>query len=295
MHSNHSLILQKTLAFLAMVQTRSGKQTVSPQHSDGEIKGMNSPRSSRGQSQDRGDDIDPIIYSLFQKMMAKMVSEQAEASLKKATPKNKLRKKLVRKQIRITRKKVQPNSTSLSTKSVEEEESKEEQFVFSQNPPRQFVKILEEPESVNNRPKYGILAEDQMREQLREVTRAVKDIQAKSKGKQTYTGEDFYDGLDGDDNLENLPRKFIKFDGTGNPKAHLVTFYAECNRFRKDNRALFICFPRSLEGTACKHPKLSLTSLTSPSIITFQFSRINEGQNGHFLRLNLAENPKFHS
>ena len=91
-----------------------------------------------------------------------------------------------------------------------------------------------------------------MREQLKEMNRAIKDIQAKSKGKQTYTGEDFYDGLDGDDNLENLPRKFLKFDGTGNPKAHLATFYAECCRFRKDNRALFICFPRSLEGIAAR-------------------------------------------
>ena len=84
------------------------------------------------------------------------------------------------------------------------------------------------------------------------MNRAIKDIQAKSKGKQTYSGEDFYNGLDGDDNLENLPRKFLKFDGTGNPKAHLATFYAECGRFRKDNRALFICFPRSLEGTTAR-------------------------------------------
>ena len=91
-----------------------------------------------------------------------------------------------------------------------------------------------------------------MQEQMKEMNRAIKDIQAKSKGKQTYSGEDFYNGLDGDDNLENLPRKFLKFDGTGNPKAHLATFYAECGRFRKDNRALFICFPRSLEGVAAR-------------------------------------------
>ena len=90
-----------------------------------------------------------------------------------------------------------------------------------------------------------------MREQLREVTRAVKDTQAKSKGKQTYSGEDFYDGLDRDNKLKNLPCKF-KFDGTGNPKAHLATFYAECSHFRKDNKALFIYFPRSLEGTTTR-------------------------------------------
>ena len=91
-----------------------------------------------------------------------------------------------------------------------------------------------------------------MQEQMKEMNQAIKDIQAKSKGKQTYSGEDFYHGLDGDDNLENLPRKFLKFDGTSNPKAHLATFYAECGRFRKDNRALFICFPRSLEGTTAR-------------------------------------------
>ena len=84
---------------------------------------MDSPRSSRGQSPDKGDDVDPIIYSLFQKMMAKMVSEQAKVSMKKAAPKNKFKKKPVRKQIRITRKKVQPDSTFEGTESVEEEES----------------------------------------------------------------------------------------------------------------------------------------------------------------------------
>ena len=32
----------------------------------------------------------------------------------------------------------------------------------------------------------------------------------------------------------------------------LATFYAECCRFRKDNRALFICFPRSLESVVAR-------------------------------------------
>ena len=35
-------------------------------------------------------------------------------------------------------------------------------------------------------------------------------------------------------------------------KAHLATFFAECSRFKRDNRALFLCFPRSLEGVAAK-------------------------------------------
>ena len=58
--------------------------------------------------------------------------------------------------------------------------------------------------------------------------------------------------MEGDNNLENLPRKFIKFDGTGDPKAHLAMFFAECAWFSEDNRALFLCFPRSLDGIAAK-------------------------------------------
>ena len=66
-----------------MVQTRTGKETV-PQHSDSEVEGMDSPKSVRGQGQSKGDDIDPAMYGLFQKMMARMMSEQAEASLKRS-------------------------------------------------------------------------------------------------------------------------------------------------------------------------------------------------------------------
>ena len=84
------------------------------------------------------------------------------------------------------------------------------------------------------------------------MAKVVKDLQARDKGKKVFTSEDFYDGLEGDEELENLPRKFIKFDGSGDPKAHLAMFFAECSKFKRDNRALFLCFPRSLEGTAAK-------------------------------------------
>ena len=96
------------------------------------------------------------------------------------------------------------------------------------------------------------VAEDPLQAQFREMARVVKDLQARDKGKKVFTSEDFYDGLEGDDDLENLPRKFIKFDGSGDPKAHLATFFVECSRFKRDNRALFLCFPRSLEGVAAK-------------------------------------------
>ena len=70
--------------------------------------------------------------------------------------------------------------------------------------------------------------------------------------KRVFTSENFYDGLDGDDDLDNLPKKFIKFDGSGDPKTHLALFFTECSKFRRNNRALFLCFPRSLEGIAAK-------------------------------------------
>ena len=126
-----------------MVQTRAGKETA-PQHSDSEIEAMDSPKSVRGQSQSKGDDIDPAMYSLFQRMMARMMSEQAEAGQKKAAPKSKPKKKAVKKPVRIVRKKVQPDTTSEESESAEEESEEEEQFVYSQNPPQQFVKITAE-------------------------------------------------------------------------------------------------------------------------------------------------------
>ena len=82
---------------------------------------MSSPKSVRGQGQNRKDDIDPAMYDMFQKMMARMMSEQAEAKLKEAVPKSKLRKKPVKKQVRIIRKKIQSDTTSEESESVEEE------------------------------------------------------------------------------------------------------------------------------------------------------------------------------
>ena len=96
------------------------------------------------------------------------------------------------------------------------------------------------------------VAEELLQTQFKEMAKVVKDLQARDKGKKVFTSEDFYDGLEGDEDLENLPRKFIKFDGSGDPKAHLAMFFAECSKFKRDNRALFLCFPRSLEGTAAK-------------------------------------------
>ena len=117
-----------------MVQTRAGKETA-PQHSDSEVEATSSPKSVRGQNQNQTDDIDPAMYNLFKRMMARMMSEQAEASQKEVAPKSKPKKKAVKKPVRIVRKKVQPDTTSEETESVEEESEEEEQFIYHQNPP----------------------------------------------------------------------------------------------------------------------------------------------------------------
>ena len=128
---------------------------------------------------------------------------------------------------------------------------------------RQPKKVAEEPESVN-KPRDGVPTEDS----IQALTKMVKDLQIRDKGKKVYTRQDFYLGLDGDSNLEDLPRKFIKFDGSDNPKAHLAMFFAECARFSEDNRALFLCFPRSLEGIAAKYHTQSTSTPLSCEILT---------------------------
>ena len=111
------------------------------------------------------------------------MSEQAEASQKEGCSEKQTKEEGCEKPVRIVRKKVQPDTTSEETESVEEESEEEEQFVYHQNPPPQLVKTAAEPESINK----PIPANDPMQEQMKEMNRAIKDIQAKSKGKQTYS------------------------------------------------------------------------------------------------------------
>ena len=230
-----------------MVQTRTGKQTVQ-QHSDSEIEEMNSPRLSRGHGSEGEDDVDPAMYKIFQKMMSKMMSEQAGAGLKKASSKSKIKRKPIKRHVKISKQKVQHDNISEDSESAEEDSRRRRATdMFIPKHLRQSKRVGEEPVSVN-KPKYGPPTEDL----IQALTKIVKDLQIRDKGKKVYTRQDFYLGLDGDNNLENLPRKFIKFDGSGDPKAHLAMFFAECARFSEDNRALFLCFPRSLEGIAAK-------------------------------------------
>ena len=51
---------------------------------------------------------------------------------------------------------------------------------------------------------------DPTQSQLKDVVKMVKDLQARDKGKRVFTSEDFYDGLDGDDDLDNLSQEIYQ-------------------------------------------------------------------------------------
>ena len=224
-----------------MVQTRSGKRTSAPQYSSTSEEEMGSPRSERSQEQQQEDDgIDPQMYAMFRKMMNKMMNEQPGTS----SERNPFREKFHgQRDKRASRKQIQLEEISDGTDSTEDTDEEYEV-------PPVFQKRGREQRKSHRSKSQD--AEKPLQAQFKEMARVVKDLQARDKGKKVFTSEDFYDGLEGDDDLENLPRKFIKFDGSGDPKAHLATFFAECSRFKRDNRALFLCFPRSLEGVAAK-------------------------------------------
>ncbi|CAN6447962.1 unnamed protein product [Victoria cruziana] len=87
-------------------------------------------------------------------------------------------------------------------------------------------------------------------DKIQEVERKLDEFRLRGKKKHSFTCEDFCDSFGEDKHIKNLPRKFIKFDGLGDPKAHLAMFFAECSQFRNNHRALFRCFPWSLECLA---------------------------------------------
>ncbi|CAN6444993.1 unnamed protein product [Victoria cruziana] len=87
---------------------------------------------------------------------------------------------------------------------------------------------------------------------IQEVEKKLDEFRLRGKKKRSFTCEDFCDSFVEDKHIKNLPKKFIKFDGLGDPKAYLAMFFAECFQFRNNHRALFRCFPRSLEGLAAQ-------------------------------------------
>lgn len=72
----------------------------------------------------------------------------------------------------------------------------------------------------------------------------------KSKKKCNFMYEDFYGSFEEEEHIKNLPKKFIKFNGLGNLKAHPTIFFVEHFQFHNNHRALFRYFPTSIEGLA---------------------------------------------
>ena len=149
------------------------------------------------------------MYAIFQKMMTKMMSEQAGTSSDKDPFSQRIRDRGAKKATKSSKKNVQDI--------LDEDDTEEE------------CEIIPE---ITHKTKVQAVT-DHFQAQFKEMARVVKDLQARDKSKKVFTSEDFYDSLEGDENLENLPRKFIKFDGSGDPKAHLAMFFAECSKFSR--------------------------------------------------------------
>ena len=81
---------------------------------------MDSPRSVRSQGQQEDDGIDPQMYAMFQKMMNKMMSEQAGTSSEKNPFRQKFHGHKAKKSIKTSKKQVQPEEISDGTESAED-------------------------------------------------------------------------------------------------------------------------------------------------------------------------------
>ncbi|CAN6447640.1 unnamed protein product [Victoria cruziana] len=77
---------------------------------------------------------------------------------------------------------------------------------------------------------------------IQEVERKLDEFRLRGKKKHNFTCEDFCDSFGEDKHIKNLPKKFIKFDGLGDPKVYLAMFFAECSQFCNNHRAIFRCF-----------------------------------------------------
>ncbi|CAN6455436.1 unnamed protein product [Victoria cruziana] len=182
-----------------------------------------SPKTETGEASSRSpqssdSESDSDIYRQFCKFMKRFNKEQE----RKAKSKAKKGKKV----------KVSTSSSgSSSTPASSDSESEDEKKVKG----RRYKKIS-----------------DPIADKIEEVEKKLNEFQLKSKKKRSFTCEDFCDSFREDKHIKNLPKKFIKFDGLGDPKAHLAIFFVECSQFRSNHRALFRCFPRSLEGLTAR-------------------------------------------
>ncbi|KAF3773022.1 hypothetical protein EJ110_NYTH56379 [Nymphaea thermarum] len=85
-----------------------------------------------------------------------------------------------------------------------------------------------------------------------EMEKRMNNLELRGKGKCSYSCEDYYLGIEGDEDVKDLPREFISYDGTTCPNVHLSTFFNDCYKIWANNRALFRYFLRSLEGIAAQ-------------------------------------------
>jgi hypothetical protein len=122
------------------------------------------------------------MYAMFQKMMNKMMSEQAGTSSEK-NPFS-LKDHATKKSTKSSKKHVQPEDTSEESADDTDEE----------------CEIIPE---ITRKPKVQAVT-DPFQAQFKEMARVVKDLQARDMGKKVFTSEDFYDGLEGDDDLPQV-------------------------------------------------------------------------------------------
>ncbi|KAF3772064.1 hypothetical protein EJ110_NYTH58847 [Nymphaea thermarum] len=84
------------------------------------------------------------------------------------------------------------------------------------------------------------------------MEKRMNNLELRGKGKRSYSCEDYYLGIEGEEDVKGLPREFVRYDGTTCPHVHLSTFFNDCYKIRGNNRALFRYFSRSLEGIAAQ-------------------------------------------
>ncbi|CAN6471792.1 unnamed protein product [Victoria cruziana] len=179
------------------------------------------PNSEAGEASSRSlhssdSESESAIYKQFCKLMKRFSKEQEQKA------KQKVRKG---KKIKI----LTSSSSSSPATSSSDSESEEDQ---------------------KSRGRKNKKATTPIENKIQEVERKLDEFRLRGKKKRNFTCKDLCDSFREDKHIKNLPRKFIKLDGLWDPKAHLAMFFVECSQFRSNHRALFRCFPQSLEGLA---------------------------------------------
>ena len=159
----------------------------------------------------------------------------------------KLRRSPWRSPSKSASRKIQRDSTSENSESAEEN-SEEEQLIYIPKHLRQSKRPVEEPLSVN-KPKYGPPAEDSIQALTKNSQRPANPWQRK---KGHTPGRISTSAWKGTSIWRTSLGNSLSLMDPEILRPILQCSSAECARFSEDNRALFLCFPRSLEGIAAK-------------------------------------------